>query len=127
MSGSIQDRDGPAIAFSYKEIAEMPWVLLFFAGLLEVVWAFSMKQSQGFTRLWPSLVTLVAMLASFGLLAAAMRSLPLGTAYAVWTGIGALGAFAVGIVFLGESASLARLLAAGLILGGLVLMKVATP
>ncbi|WP_232491637.1 quaternary ammonium compound efflux SMR transporter SugE [Novosphingobium kaempferiae] len=105
----------------------MPWVLLFFAGLLEVVWAFSMKQSQGFTRLWPSLVTLVAMLASFGLLAAAMRSLPLGTAYAVWTGIGALGAFAVGIVFLGESASLARLLAAGLILGGLVLMKVATP
>lgn len=105
----------------------MPWVLLFFAGLLEVVWAFSMKQSQGFTRLWPSLVTLVAMLASFGLLAAAMRSLPLGTAYAVWTGIGALGAFAVGIVFLGESASVARLAAAGLILGGLVLMKVATP
>ncbi|MEE4451807.1 quaternary ammonium compound efflux SMR transporter SugE [Novosphingobium resinovorum] len=105
----------------------MPWVLLFVAGLLEVVWAFSMKQSQGFTRLWPSLVTIAAMLASFGLLAAAMRALPLGTAYAVWTGIGAVGAFLAGIVFLGEAASVLRLLAAALILGGIVLMKVATP
>ncbi|EJU14673.1 MULTISPECIES: quaternary ammonium compound efflux SMR transporter SugE [Sphingomonadaceae] len=105
----------------------MPWVLLAIAGLLEVVWAFSMKQSEGFTRLWPSVVTLAAMLASFGLLAAAMRSLPLGTAYAVWTGIGAVGAFAAGIVFMGESASAMRLLAAGLILSGIVLMKVATP
>ncbi|GAB7551904.1 multidrug efflux SMR transporter [Novosphingobium sp. 11B] len=105
----------------------MPWILLAIAGLLEVVWAFSMKQSEGFTRLWPSVVTLAAMLASFGLLAAAMRSLPLGTAYAVWTGIGAVGAFAAGIVFMGESASAMRLLAAGLILSGIVLMKVATP
>ncbi|MFT4053049.1 MAG: quaternary ammonium compound efflux SMR transporter SugE [Novosphingobium sp.] len=105
----------------------MPWILLTIAGLLEVVWAFSMKQSEGFTRLWPSVVTLAAMLASFGLLAAAMRSLPLGTAYAVWTGIGAVGAFAAGIAFMGESASAMRLLAAGLILGGIVLMKVATP
>ncbi len=101
----------------------MPWVLLSIAGALEVVWAFSMKQSQGFTRLWPSLITLIAMLASFGLLAAAMRSLPLGTAYAVWTGIGALGAFVVGIAFLGESANATRLLAAALILGGIMLMK----
>lgn len=105
----------------------MPWILLTIAGLLEVVWAFSMKQSEGFTRLWPSVMTLTAMLASFGLLAAAMRSLPLGTAYAVWTGIGAVGAFAAGIAFMGESASAMRLLAAGLILGGIVLMKVATP
>lgn len=105
----------------------MSWILLFVAGLLEVVWAFSMKQSQGFTRLWPSVLTLVAMIASFGLLAAAMRVLPLGTAYAVWTGIGAVGAFAAGILFLGEAASPARLLAAGLILSGIVLMKVATP
>ncbi|HUD27277.1 MAG TPA: quaternary ammonium compound efflux SMR transporter SugE [Novosphingobium sp.] len=105
----------------------MSWILLFVAGLLEVVWAFSMKQSHGFSRLWPSVVTLVAMVASFGLLAAAMRVLPLGTAYAVWTGIGALGAFAVGIAFLGEAASPMRLLAAGLILSGIVLMKVATP
>ncbi|HAF41498.1 MAG TPA: QacE family quaternary ammonium compound efflux SMR transporter [Sphingobium sp.] len=101
----------------------MAWIALFFAGLLEIVWAFAMKQSQGFTRLAPSLITLGAMIASFGLLSLAMRSLPLGTAYMIWTGIGALGAFAVGVVFLGEAISPARLVAAGLILSGLVLMK----
>ncbi|NOG70380.1 quaternary ammonium compound efflux SMR transporter SugE [Roseicella sp. DB1501] len=105
----------------------MAWILLVTAGLFEVLWAFTMKQSGGFTRLWPSLVTLAAMVVSFGLLAMAMRSLPLGTAYAVWTGIGALGAFLAGILFLGEAASAARLLAAGLILGGLVLMKLSSP
>ncbi|WP_225028943.1 DMT family transporter [Xinfangfangia pollutisoli] len=101
----------------------MSWVLLVLAGLLEVVWAFAMKKSQGFTVFWPSMVTLVAMMASFGLLALAMRSLPLGTAYTIWTGIGALGAFVLGIVALGEVASPGRILAAGLILSGLVLMK----
>ncbi|WP_298397384.1 SMR family transporter [Sphingobium sp.] len=101
----------------------MAWVSLFIAGLLEIVWAFAMKQSQGFTRLVPSLITLGAMVASFGLLSLAMRSLPLGTAYMIWTGIGALGAFAVGVAFLGEAVSPARLVAAGLILCGLVLMK----
>lgn len=101
----------------------MAWIALFFAGLLEIVWAFAMKQSQGFTRLAPSLITLGAMIASFGLLSLAMGSLPLGTAYMIWTGIGALGAFAVGVVFLGEAISPARLVAAGLILSGLVLMK----
>lgn len=105
----------------------MAWFALIVAGLLEVVWAFSMKQSAGFTRLWPTLITLVTMTASFGLLAWAMRHLPLGTAYTVWTGIGAVGAFIVGIVFLNEPANAMRLLAAGLILGGLVLMKLATP
>lgn len=85
-----------------------------------------MKQSEGFTRFWPSLATLVAMAISFALLAWSMRVLPLGTAYAVWTGIGALGAFAVGILFLGESASPLRLLAAAMILGGLVLMKLSS-
>ncbi|MBH1993050.1 MAG: quaternary ammonium compound efflux SMR transporter SugE [Sphingomonadaceae bacterium] len=104
----------------------MAWIALFFAGLLEIVWAFAMKQSHGFTRLVPSLITLVAMAASFALLSMAMRSLPLGTAYTIWTGIGALGAFAVGIAFLGEAASPARLLAAGLILSGLILMKLST-
>ena len=104
----------------------MAWIALFFAGLLEIVWAFAMKQSHGFTRLVPSLITLVAMGASFALLSMAMRSLPLGTAYTIWTGIGALGAFAVGIAFLGEVASPARLLAAGLILSGLILMKLST-
>jgi len=103
----------------------MAWIALFVAGLLEIVWAFSMKQSAGFTRLWPSVVTLAAMFASFGLLGLAMRSLPLGTAYMVWTGIGALGAFLLGVMVLGESAGAMRLGAAALILGGLVLMKLA--
>lgn len=105
----------------------MAWVMLFVAGLLEILWAYSMKLSQGFTRPAASAVTLVAMLASFGLLSASMRTLPLGTAYTIWTGIGAVGAFAVGIVALGESMNAARVLAAGLIISGLVLMKVATP
>ena len=96
----------------------MPWVYLTFAGLLEIVWAFTMKQSEGFTRLWPSLITLGAMIASFALLSLAMKSLPLGTAYTIWTGIGAVGAFAVGVFVLGESASLTRVLAAALIVGG---------
>jgi len=103
------------------------WISLFVAGLLEVVWAFSMKQSAGFTRPGPTAVTLVAMVASFALLSWSMRVLPLGTAYTVWTGIGALGALAVGIAVLGEPANPLRLLAAGLILGGLVLMKLSTP
>ena len=104
----------------------MAWILLFIAGLLEIVWAFSMKQSAGFTRLVPSAVTLVAMAASFALLAWAMRVLPLGTAYTIWTGIGAVGAFVVGITVLGEAVTPLRLLAAGLIVGGLVLMKVSS-
>ncbi len=101
----------------------MAWVYLGIAGLLEVVWAFSMKQSEGFTRLTPSIVTIIAMIASFALLSISMKSLPLGTAYTVWTGIGAVGAFLVGVAVLGESVSPMRVLAAGLIVGGLVLMK----
>jgi quaternary ammonium compound-resistance protein SugE len=105
----------------------MAWILLFAAGLLEVVWAFSMKQSNGFTRLTPTLVTLVAMIASFALLSVSMKSLPLGTAYTVWTGIGAVGAFAVGVMVLGEPANAMRIGAAALIVAGLVLMKVSSP
>ncbi len=104
----------------------MAWLILIIAGLFEVVWAFSMKQSEGFTRLWPSVVTLVAMLASFGLLAWSMRVLPLGTAYTVWTGIGAIGAFIVGIVMLGEAVSALRVAAAVLIVSGMVLMKLSS-
>ena len=104
----------------------MPWIVLTVAGLFEIVWAFSMKQSAGFTRLGPSIVTVVAMIASFGLLAWAMRSLPLGTAYMVWTGIGAVGAFIVGIVFLGEAVNALRVAAALLIVSGLVLMKLSS-
>jgi quaternary ammonium compound-resistance protein SugE len=106
--------------------AAIPWIVLVIAGLFEVVWASAMKQSEGFTRLWPSVITLLAMLASFGLLSWSMRVLPLGTAYMVWTGIGALGAFLFGIVVLGETASAMRLAAAGLILAGLVIMKLAS-
>jgi quaternary ammonium compound-resistance protein SugE len=105
----------------------MAWMMLFFAGLLEVVWAYSMKLSQGFTQPVSTTVTIVAMIASFTLLSESMKTLPLGTAYTVWTGIGAVGAFVVGIVALGESVNTIRVLAAGLIVSGLVLMKIATP
>jgi quaternary ammonium compound-resistance protein SugE len=104
----------------------MAWICLLIAGLLEVVWAFSMKQSEGFTKLGATVVTIVTMIASFGLLSYSMRSLPLGTAYTIWTGIGAIGAFVVGIVFLGEPAGMLRILAASLIIGGLVLMKMSS-
>jgi quaternary ammonium compound-resistance protein SugE len=102
----------------------MAWILLFVAGLLEVVWAFTMKLSEGFTHPMSSIITIVAMIASFALLSMSMRTLPLGTAYTVWTGIGAVGAFALGIVALGEPANLPRVLAAVLIVSGIVLMKV---
>jgi quaternary ammonium compound-resistance protein SugE len=101
----------------------MAWIALLFAGALEIVWAFTMKQSQGFTRWGFTAATLAAMAASFGLLAYAMRSLPLGTAYTIWTGIGAVGSFALGIAVLGEAATPLRMAAAALIVLGLVLMK----
>jgi len=104
----------------------LAWIFLFVAGLLEIVWAYFMKESQGFSRLWPSLFTLAAMVASFGLLSLAMRTLPLGTAYTIWTGIGAVGAFIVGIVVLGEHISASRVAAAVLIVSGLVMMKLTT-
>ena len=105
----------------------MSWVYLFAAGLLEIVWAFAMKQSYGFARPMPAAIMLIAMIGSFALLAAAMRTLPLGTAYTIWTGIGALGAFVVGIACLGEVVSITRMAAAALIVTGLCLMKVSAP
>jgi quaternary ammonium compound-resistance protein SugE len=105
----------------------MAWLILIIAGLFEVVWAFSMKTSDGFTRLWPTVVTLIAALVSFVLLSWSMRSLPLGTAYMVWTGIGAVGAFAAGLIFLGETANAYRLVAASLIVSGLLLMRLSSP
>ena len=105
----------------------MPWILLITAGAFETVWAYYMKLSDGFTRPGATVATFAAMAVSIGLLGWAMKSLPLGTAYSVWTGIGAVGAFVVGIVMLGESVSAMRLLAAAMIVGGIVLMKVATP
>jgi quaternary ammonium compound-resistance protein SugE len=105
----------------------MAWICLGIAGLFEVVWAFAMKQSEGFTRPWPTAITIAGMLVSFGLLSWSMRVLPLGTAYTVWTGIGAVGAFVLGIAVLGEAATPLRILAALLIVGGLVLMKLSSP
>lgn len=104
----------------------MAWPVLIIAGLFEIIWAWAMKASAGFTRLPFVLLMLVTMAISFWLLALAMRELPLGTAYVVWTGIGAVGTFAVGVLFLGESAAPLRLLAAALIVMGIVLMRLAS-
>ncbi|MCK9550686.1 quaternary ammonium compound efflux SMR transporter SugE [Aquamicrobium sp.] len=104
----------------------MAWIYLAVAGLLEIVWAFYMKKSEGFSLLTPSVITIIAMIASFALLSVSMRSLPLGTAYTVWTGIGAVGAFVVGIVLLGEAITPMRVAAAALIVSGLVLMKLSS-
>jgi quaternary ammonium compound-resistance protein SugE len=101
-------------------------IVLVFAGVFEIIWAYTMKMSEGFTKLSPSIITLVFMVLSFGLLAYAMRTLPLGTAYTIWTGIGAIGSFAVGIFVLGEPATAMRMLAAILIISGLVLMKISS-
>lgn len=101
----------------------MAWFYLLLAGGLEIVWAFYLKQTEGFTRLGPSIITLVALVGSLVFLSLSLRALPLGTAYAIWTGIGAIGTFALGIIVLGEPASAMRQAAAGLIVSGLVLMK----
>ncbi len=101
----------------------MAWLYLFSAGILEIVWAFTMKQSDGFTRPVPTAITIVTMIGSFALLSLAMRSLPLGTAYTIWTGIGAVGAFLVGVIVLGEALTPMRIAAAALIVSGLVMMK----
>ncbi|WP_038344113.1 DMT family transporter [Acinetobacter sp. A47] len=101
----------------------MAWAYLILAGIFEIIWAYSMKMSEGFTKLTPTIITLVFMILSFGLLAVAMKTLPLGTAYTVWVGIGAVGAFLIGIFFLNEPMGLLRLLAAAAIIFGVVLMK----
>jgi quaternary ammonium compound-resistance protein SugE len=105
----------------------MAWIYLLFAGLMEVAWAIGLKYTEGFTRLWPTAATVAAMVASVILLGLALRTLPVGTAYAVWTGIGAVGVALLGIVLFGESASAARLACIGLILAGIVGLKLVTP
>src|SRR5690349_2790892 len=101
----------------------MAWTILFFAGLLEVGWAVGLKHTEGFTRLWPTVGTAAAMVASMALLGVALRTLPLGTAYAVWTGIGTIGTVIFGIVLLGEPASPVRLACIALIVAGIVGLK----
>jgi len=105
----------------------MSWIILFIAGLLEVVWAIGLKYTHGFTRLTPSVITVTAMIVSIVMLSWALRTLPVGTAYAVWTGIGAVGAAITGILLLGESASLARIASLALIVAGIVGLKLSTP
>ncbi len=104
----------------------MAWIFLGIAGVLEVVWAYFMKISEGFTKPVESGVTLVAMIVSFWLLSLAMKELPLGTAYAIWTGIGAAGAFLVGIFVLGEAATVMRVGSAALIVAGIIGLKLAS-
>jgi len=104
----------------------MAWVFLVVAGLLEIGWAYTMKRSDGFTLVVPTIVTLVLAVVSFAFLSFAMKTLPLGTAYTVWVGIGAVGAFAAGVVFLGEAATPMRVVAAALIFTGIVLMKLSS-
>lgn len=104
----------------------MPWVLLFIAGLLEVGWAIGLKYTDGFTRLWPSVWTIVALAASMFLLALAARSLPIGTAYAVWVGIGAAGAAVLGMILFGEPRNPARLLFLGLLIVSILGLKATT-
>jgi quaternary ammonium compound-resistance protein SugE len=104
----------------------MAWILLIVAGLCEIVWAIGLKYAEGFTRFWPSVLTVVAMLVSIVLLGIAMKSLPVGTSYAVWVGVGAVGTAILGIVLLGESASAGRLASLALIVAGIVGLKLAT-
>ena len=105
----------------------MSWVILVIAGVFEIGWAVGLKYTEGFTRLWPSVITIAAMILSVVLLSIAMKTLPMGTAYAVWVGVGAIGTAVVGIVVLGEPASAARLVSLTLILAGIVGLKLATP
>lgn len=104
----------------------MAWVLVLFAGVLEVGWAIGLKYTEGFTRLWPSVMTVGAMIASFLLLSVAMKTLPVGTAYSVWVGIGAVGAVVMGILLFGEAANLVRLGSIGLIVAGIIGLKLST-
>ena len=105
----------------------MNWIILVLAGLFEIGWAVGLKYTEGFTRLWPTVGTVLGMVISLGLLGIAMRSLPMGTAYAVWVGVGAVGTAILGIVLLGEPANAGRLLSLGLILAGIIGLKLATP
>lgn len=102
-----------------------PWILIVLAGILETVWALGLKYSDGFTRLWPSVITAVAVTGSFVLLSAAMKSLPVGTAYAVWVGIGVLGTVIFAVILLGEPVTLQRVAGIALILAGIIALKLA--
>ena len=105
----------------------MAWIVLAVAGLLEIGWAIGLKYTEGFTRLWPTIATVASMIASMGLLGIAVNSLPVGTAYAVWTGIGTIGTALLGLWLFEEPASAARLACIGMIAAGIVGLKMVTP
>jgi len=105
----------------------MPWIILVLAGLFEIGWAIGLKYTEGFTRLWPSVWTIAAMIVSLGLLGLAMKSLPVGTSYAVWVGVGAVGTAILGIVLLGEPATAGRIASLALIVAGIVGLKLSSP
>jgi len=124
LQDDLQTRHSPGTAPIFG--ADMSWIVLFIAGLLEVVWAIGLKYTHGFSRLTPSVITIAAMIVSMALLAWAMKTLPVGTAYAVWTGIGAVGAAITGIILLGESANPMRLASLALIVVGIIGLKLST-
>lgn len=105
----------------------MAWIILLIAGVFEIAWAIGLKYTDGFTRLWPTVGTVIAMVVSVVLLGLAVKSLPVGTAYAVWTGVGAVGTAVLGIMLLGEPATAGRLVSLGLIIAGIVGLKLVTP
>lgn len=105
----------------------MNWIILVLAGLFEVGWAIGLKYTDGFTRPWPTVGTVIAMVISLGLLGIAMKSLPVGTAYAIWVGVGAVGTAILGIILLGEPATTGRLVSLALIVAGIIGLKLATP
>jgi quaternary ammonium compound-resistance protein SugE len=104
----------------------MNWIILTVAGLFEVGWAIGLKYTEGFTRLWPTVWTIMAMIISLGLLGIAMKALPVGTAYSVWVGVGTVGTVILGIVLLGESASVTRMISVALIIAGIIGLKLST-
>ena len=105
----------------------MPWIILVLAGFFEIGWAIGLKYTDGFTKLWPTIGTVASMIVSLGLLGIAMKDLPLGTAYAVWVGVGAVGTAILGIVLLGEPANAGRMISLALIIAGIIGLKLATP
>lgn len=126
---AIRNRDDPALPFirqgrPWQPLNKMAWIYLLLAGLTEIAWAIGLKHTHGWTRLWPSVITATLMVVSFGFLSQALKSLPIGTAYAVWTGIGAVGTALIGIFFFAEPRTAIRFFCIALILAGIVGLKV---
>lgn len=122
--GRIHKGDGPD--WSSVMSVSLSWFILILAGLFEVGWAIGLKYTEGFTRFWPTVGTVLAMVISVALLGLALKQLPVGSAYAIWVGVGAVGTVILGILLLGESASLARLISVGFIIVGIIGLKLAT-